>query len=118
MGRTGANGPAGPPFVEQLEPRLLLDGTISGQLWNDLNGDGIHDAGDPGTEGLRRRAWTRRRILPDSRRTAYESAYLGLDDTAGLVRAIGAPASRGWGGSTLGSVEAYPQAAVTVKFSE
>ncbi|MBT3202209.1 MAG: LEPR-XLL domain-containing protein, partial [Phycisphaerales bacterium] len=36
---------------EALEPRLLLSGTIEGQLWHDLNADGVKDAGEPGLAG-------------------------------------------------------------------
>jgi hypothetical protein len=39
------------PILEALEPRLLLSGTIAGQLWNDLNADGVKDAGEPGLDG-------------------------------------------------------------------
>jgi hypothetical protein len=35
-------------FVEALEPRRLLAGTISGVVFDDLNGNGRRDAGDPG----------------------------------------------------------------------
>ena len=41
------------PIFEALEPRLLLDGAIAGQLWHDLNADGVKDAGEPGLD-----AWT------------------------------------------------------------
>ncbi len=51
MSGTISNEPAGRPLFEQLERRILLDGAISGQLWNDLNGDGIHDGSEPGLNG-------------------------------------------------------------------
>ena len=35
------------PIFEALEPRLLLSGAIEGQLWNDLDADGVKDAGEP-----------------------------------------------------------------------
>ncbi|MDP6542587.1 MAG: SdrD B-like domain-containing protein [Phycisphaerae bacterium] len=36
------------PIFEALEPRLLLDGTIAGQLWNDFDADGVNDASESG----------------------------------------------------------------------
>ena len=39
------------PAFETLEPRLLLNGMIEGQVWEDLNGDGIRDAGELGLNG-------------------------------------------------------------------
>ncbi|MDP6546689.1 MAG: SdrD B-like domain-containing protein [Phycisphaerae bacterium] len=39
------------PVFEALEPRLLLSGTIAGQLWNDLNANGVKDFGEPGLPG-------------------------------------------------------------------
>ncbi len=38
-------------ILEALEPRLLLSGTIAGQLWHDLNADGVMDAGELGLDG-------------------------------------------------------------------
>ena len=32
------------PIFDTLEPRLLLDGTIEGQIWEDINGDGLRNA--------------------------------------------------------------------------
>jgi len=40
-----------PHACEMLEPRMLLSGSISGQVWNDLNGNGAHDGGEPGLSG-------------------------------------------------------------------
>ena len=39
------------PLFEPLERRLLLNGTIEGQIWEDLNGNGARDAGEPGIDG-------------------------------------------------------------------
>ncbi|KKN79886.1 hypothetical protein LCGC14_0335140, partial [marine sediment metagenome] len=39
------------PAFEALEPRLLLNGTIEGQVWEDLNGNGFQDPGEPGLNG-------------------------------------------------------------------
>ncbi len=39
------------PTFEALEPRLLLNATISGQVWEDMNGNGLRDAGDVGVNG-------------------------------------------------------------------
>jgi len=39
----------GPRFVaERLEPRTLLASAITGMVFNDLDGDGVHDAGEVG----------------------------------------------------------------------
>jgi|GEM_PF-2571498 len=40
------------PAFETLEPRLLLSGTIEGQVWEDLNGDGIRSSNEPGVDGI------------------------------------------------------------------
>ncbi len=37
--------------LEQLEPRNLLTGMISGTVFEDLNGDGVQDPGEPGMAG-------------------------------------------------------------------
>jgi hypothetical protein len=37
--------------VEQLESRTLLSAAILGNVWNDLNGDGVRQAGEPGLAG-------------------------------------------------------------------
>lgn len=37
--------------LEPLEDRSLLSVSIGGQAWNDLNGNGIQDAGEPGIAG-------------------------------------------------------------------
>ena len=39
------------PSFEQLEQRLLLSGSIEGQVWEDVNGDGLRDAGENGLNG-------------------------------------------------------------------
>jgi len=39
------------PAFEPLEPRLLLNGTIEGQVWEDLNGNGLRDPGELGLNG-------------------------------------------------------------------
>ncbi len=49
-GEDERNRPSRPTF-EALEPRLLLNGTIAGQVWDDLNGDGVQDIGDVGVNG-------------------------------------------------------------------
>src|SRR5262245_13431788 len=38
------------PQVEGLEPRMLLAAEISGRVWNDLDANGLQDAGEPGVE--------------------------------------------------------------------
>ncbi len=41
------------PFVlNPLEPRILLDGAITGTAFNDLDGDGAQDIGEPGLAGV------------------------------------------------------------------
>ena len=40
------------PVLESLEARLLLSGSIDGQVWDDLNGDGLRDAGEVGLNGV------------------------------------------------------------------
>ena len=39
--------------LDPLEPRIMLNGTaeIHGAVWNDLDGDGLRDANEPGLEG-------------------------------------------------------------------
>ncbi len=37
--------------LETLEPRNLLTGTVSGTVFEDLNGDGVQDPGEPGMAG-------------------------------------------------------------------
>ncbi len=39
-------------FFKTLEVRRMLTGTISGTVFEDLNGDGIQDPGEPGIVGL------------------------------------------------------------------
>ena len=39
------------PVLESLEPRLLLSGTIEGQVWRDYSADGVRDAGENGLNG-------------------------------------------------------------------
>ena len=36
-----------PMMVEVLEPRILLSGSIAGLVWDDFNGDGVLDGGEP-----------------------------------------------------------------------
>jgi len=55
--RSHTPGPSNAPSVrrafacEILEPRTLLSGSISGQVWNDLNANGLLDSGEPGLAG-------------------------------------------------------------------
>jgi hypothetical protein len=39
------------PTFESLEQRLMLNGVISGTVWDDFNGDGVRDANEPGLDG-------------------------------------------------------------------
>src|SRR5262249_4821640 len=39
-------------IVEQLESRTLLSASILGNVWNDLNGDGVRQAGESGRAGV------------------------------------------------------------------
>ena len=47
---TAGNRPERPIF-QPLEQRLLLSGTIEGQVWYDLNADRVQDDADPGLDG-------------------------------------------------------------------
>ena len=38
--------------LEPLEPRLLLSASITGEVWDDLNGDSVQDGGEPGLDGV------------------------------------------------------------------
>jgi len=49
----GTSRNAGKPIFEALEQRLLLSASISGQKFEDLNANGVLDAGEPGLEGWR-----------------------------------------------------------------
>lgn len=40
-----------PPFLETLEPRLLLSSTVEGIVWNDINENGFRDQNEPGLPG-------------------------------------------------------------------
>src|SRR3954463_2982514 len=40
------------PFAELLEDRSLLSATIQGSVFEDLNGNGARDVGDPATAGV------------------------------------------------------------------
>ncbi|MHC4562606.1 MAG: SdrD B-like domain-containing protein [Planctomycetota bacterium] len=51
MGQTSRSNAAGRPIFQSLEPRLLLSGTIEGQVWYDLDADNDHDTNDPGLDG-------------------------------------------------------------------
>jgi hypothetical protein len=43
--------------LEQLEDRRLFAGTVGNSVWNDLNGNGIQDAGEPGVGGAVVELW-------------------------------------------------------------
>jgi len=43
---------AGRPAFELLEARLLLDSSLTGVVWADLDGEGIRDGGEPGLDGV------------------------------------------------------------------
>jgi 6-phosphogluconolactonase (cycloisomerase 2 family) len=51
MTRSQTTSKGTPPVFQALEPRLLLNGTIEGQVWEDINGNGLHDAGELGLNG-------------------------------------------------------------------
>jgi len=40
-----------PSNAVQLNPKDLVQGSISGLKWNDLNGDGIRQTNEPGLQG-------------------------------------------------------------------
>jgi len=71
--RNGSNRPT----FEALEPRLLLNGTIAGQVWDDLNGNGLHDAGDIGLDG-----WTVE-LIDQSTESVVASTVTGSVDLDG-----------------------------------
>jgi len=62
------------PIFEALEPRLLLSGTVAGQVWDDLNADGVNDASEPGLDG-----WTVELVEVDSGLVVDTVVTAGID---------------------------------------
>src|SRR5438552_8494197 len=102
--RLGASSAA----VEQLERRMLLSATISGLVFNDLNGDKVHQSIDAGLAG-----WT---VYLDNGNGKFDASdrhvltkadgtysFTGL--TAGTYRVrVDTPSSGGWHRTTPASL--------------
>ena len=65
------------PIFQALEPRLLLSGTIEGQVWEDLNGDGFRDPGEDGLNG-----WTVQLVHRSTQQVAATTETANYDVNA------------------------------------